>query len=242
MAELCLLSTHCTFASYLDEALRDWHGVWDMEWGYPKKTPAEVDLTLKRAMELAQGMEAAEREMPKLWREVRQPSRIYPHPIQQHSFTYVGKHLMIRKTADFDKWTAKTVGNVDTSLLSVNARECQIPNGNHNIKKTQHLERKRWPKSQHQMGGCRPISWAQSQFTRPRVSSTAYRWRLHYTSFSGTNANQWCITALVWHLTLEQPSRDKVPGTVSWGYTEELNSSSQVIFGRVTISCRRDGC
>lgn len=61
LAELRRLSAHCDFKNYLDEALRDRLVCGLRSESIQRKLLAEVDLTLKRAVELAQGMEAAER-------------------------------------------------------------------------------------------------------------------------------------------------------------------------------------
>ena len=61
LAELRRLSAHCEFKDYLDEALRDRLVCGLRSESIQRKLLAEVDLTLKRAVELAQGMEAAER-------------------------------------------------------------------------------------------------------------------------------------------------------------------------------------
>ena len=59
MAELRKLSTHCEFGTYLNEALRDRLVCGIREVDTQRKLLAVVDLTLKKAMEMAQGAEAA---------------------------------------------------------------------------------------------------------------------------------------------------------------------------------------
>ena len=61
MAELRRLTTHCEFGDYLDEALRDRLVCGLHIKANQRKLLSEAKLTLKRALELAQGMEAAER-------------------------------------------------------------------------------------------------------------------------------------------------------------------------------------
>ena len=61
LAELRRLSTHCAFGDYLDEALRDRLVCGLHSESIQRKLLAEVDLTLKRAVELAQGMEVLQK-------------------------------------------------------------------------------------------------------------------------------------------------------------------------------------
>ena len=60
MAELHRLSTNCDFRDYLDQALRDRLVCGLRNEGIQRRLLAEADLTLKRALDLALGMEAAE--------------------------------------------------------------------------------------------------------------------------------------------------------------------------------------
>ena len=66
MAELRRLSTHCQFDATLDQALRDRLVCGLRSEGIQKRLLTETDLTLKRAVELAQGMEAADRNAKSL--------------------------------------------------------------------------------------------------------------------------------------------------------------------------------
>ena len=61
LAELRRLSTHCSFGDYLEEALRDRLVCGIHSESIQKRLLAEVDLTLKRAVEIAVGMEAADK-------------------------------------------------------------------------------------------------------------------------------------------------------------------------------------
>ena len=61
LAELRRLSTHCSFGEYLEEALRDRLVCGVHSESIQKRLLAEVDLTLKRAVEIAVGMEAADK-------------------------------------------------------------------------------------------------------------------------------------------------------------------------------------
>ena len=61
MAELRKLANHCEFAGYLEEALRDRFVCGIRSEGIQRSLLAEENLTLTRAIELAQGMEAAEK-------------------------------------------------------------------------------------------------------------------------------------------------------------------------------------
>ena len=66
IAELRRLSTHCEFGAYLDQALRDRLVCGLQSESIQKRLLAEADLTLKRATELALGMEAADRNAKSL--------------------------------------------------------------------------------------------------------------------------------------------------------------------------------
>ena len=66
MAELRRLSTNCDFKAYLDQALRDRLVCGLRNEGIQCRLLAEADLTLKRALDLALGMEAAERNTKSL--------------------------------------------------------------------------------------------------------------------------------------------------------------------------------
>ena len=77
MAELRRLSTHCAFGDYLEQALRDRLVCGIRSESIQKKLLAEAELTLKRAVEIAVGMEAAEKTTKSLKEEVT--------PIQQIS-------------------------------------------------------------------------------------------------------------------------------------------------------------
>ena len=66
LAELRRLSTHCAFGDYLEQALRDRLVYGICSESIQKKLLAEAELTLKRAVEVAVGMEAAEKNYQKL--------------------------------------------------------------------------------------------------------------------------------------------------------------------------------
>ena len=66
VAELRRLSTHCEFDAYLDQALRDRLVCGLSNESIQKRLLAESDLTLKKAMDLALGMEAADRNAKSL--------------------------------------------------------------------------------------------------------------------------------------------------------------------------------
>ena len=61
MAELRRLTTHCAYGTHLNEALRDRLVCGLTNVAIQKRLLGEVDLTLEKAMEIAQGMEAAEK-------------------------------------------------------------------------------------------------------------------------------------------------------------------------------------
>ena len=61
LAELRRLATHCQFGGFLEEALRDRLVCGMRHESAQKKLLTEADLTLARAVEIAQGMEAADK-------------------------------------------------------------------------------------------------------------------------------------------------------------------------------------
>ena len=62
IAEVRRLATTCEFGTFLDEALRDKFICGLFKESIQRRLLAEADLTLKKALELAQGMEAAEKD------------------------------------------------------------------------------------------------------------------------------------------------------------------------------------
>ena len=65
-AELCRLATHCAFGDYLSEAIRDRIVCGLRSESTQKRLLAEDDLTLAKTIEIAQGMEAADRNAVRL--------------------------------------------------------------------------------------------------------------------------------------------------------------------------------
>ena len=63
VAELRRLSTHCKFNNYLEQALRDRLVCGLRNEGTRKRLLSEADITLAKALELAQGFEAAEKNV-----------------------------------------------------------------------------------------------------------------------------------------------------------------------------------
>ena len=70
LAELRRLATHCKFGAFLDEALRDRLVCGLRSEATQKRLLSEADLTLKKAVDLAQGMEAADKNV----RSLKQPN------------------------------------------------------------------------------------------------------------------------------------------------------------------------
>ena len=66
LAELRKLSERCAFRDYLDEALRDRLVCGLQSEAIQRRLLAEADLTLKKALEIAQGMEAANKQASEL--------------------------------------------------------------------------------------------------------------------------------------------------------------------------------
>ena len=66
VAELRRLATHCEFGDYLNDALRDRLVCGLSNNSIQKRLLSEVNLTYARAVEMAQGLEAAERNAKKL--------------------------------------------------------------------------------------------------------------------------------------------------------------------------------
>ena len=75
MAELRKLATHCNFHDYLNEALRDRLVCGLVNHNIQRKLLAEADLSLTRAVEIAQSMKAAEANMKKL--QTSEPAKIH---------------------------------------------------------------------------------------------------------------------------------------------------------------------
>ena len=75
MAELRKLATHCDFRNYLNEALRDRLVCGLVNHNIQRKLLTEADLSLTRALEIAQSMEAAEANMKKL--QTSEPAEIH---------------------------------------------------------------------------------------------------------------------------------------------------------------------
>ena len=78
MAELRKLAAHCNFRDYLNEALCDLLVCRLVNHNIQKKLLTEADLSLTRALEIAQSMEATEANMKKL--QTSEPAEI--HAIQ----------------------------------------------------------------------------------------------------------------------------------------------------------------
>ena len=80
---VCRLSTHCDFKSYLNEALRD-HLVCGLRSeSSQRRLLAEKDLSLQKAMEIAQGMEAADRNGKSLKGPAPTIHKVRPLPTAQ---------------------------------------------------------------------------------------------------------------------------------------------------------------
>ena len=78
MAELCRLATHCQFGEYLDEALRDTLVCGMRNTATQKRLLSEPELSLKKAIELSQAYEAADKNA----QEMQTPQA---EPVQQVS-------------------------------------------------------------------------------------------------------------------------------------------------------------
>ena len=78
VAELRRLSTHCQFGSYLEEVLRDRFVRGLRNELMVKRQLTEADLTFIRAMEIAQGMEAAAENAHKLQRPMNDHTQPAP--------------------------------------------------------------------------------------------------------------------------------------------------------------------
>ena len=75
MAELRKLATHCNFRNYPNEALRDCLVCGLVNHNIQRKLLTEADLSLTRALEIAQSTEAAEANMKKL--QTSEPAEIH---------------------------------------------------------------------------------------------------------------------------------------------------------------------
>ena len=83
VAKLRRLSTHCQFGTYLDEALRDRFVCGLRSESMVKNLLTEVDLTFKRAVEIAQGREAAAENARKLQSSSSAPALAHEHSGQR---------------------------------------------------------------------------------------------------------------------------------------------------------------
>ena len=83
MAELRRLSTHCDFKSYLNEALRDRLVCGLRSESSQRRLLAEKDLSLQKAMEIGQGMEAADRNAKSLKGPAPTIHKVQPLPTAQ---------------------------------------------------------------------------------------------------------------------------------------------------------------
>jgi len=75
-AELCRLATHCAFGNYLEEAIRDRIVCGLRNESIHKRCLAETELTLTKALDIAKGMEAADRNAQKLKGTEHNPYRV----------------------------------------------------------------------------------------------------------------------------------------------------------------------
>ena len=75
MAELRKLATHCDFRDYLNEVLRDRLVCGLVNHNIQRKLLTEADLSLTRALEIAQSMEAVEVNTKKL--QTSEPAEIH---------------------------------------------------------------------------------------------------------------------------------------------------------------------
>ena len=113
LAELRRLSAHCEFKDYLDEALRDRLVCGLRSESIQRKLLAEVDLTLKRTVELAQGMEAAERNAKALKGGETMVHRIATSRGKEPCYIDVDRSDTIQTTASLRTWIAISAVNVD---------------------------------------------------------------------------------------------------------------------------------
>jgi len=109
MAELRRLTTHCAYGDHLDEALRDRLVCGLRNETIQRKLLSEADLTLARAIEISQGMEAAEKNAKSL---KKGESSINHFPVN-HAID-VEKQCMDKRIVSSERWTAITVGREGT--------------------------------------------------------------------------------------------------------------------------------
>ena len=122
MAELRRLTTHCEFGDYLDEALRDRLVCGLHTKANQRKLLSEAKLTLKRALELAQGMEAAERTAKSLKGRETAVNHLAAKPCYRCGKT--SHDHKDHKFRDVDSYNWKT--RVHRVRLSIEAEEAQL--------------------------------------------------------------------------------------------------------------------
>ena len=94
MAELRKLATHCNFCDYLNEALHDRLVYGLVNHNIQKKLLTEADLSLTRALEIAQSMEAAEANMKKL--QISEPAEIHAVQTSTTRLTTATRNTRVR--------------------------------------------------------------------------------------------------------------------------------------------------
>ena len=83
VAELRRLATTCEFAAFLDEALLDKFVCGMRKESIQRKLLSEADLTLTKALEIAQGMEAAEKDAKEIQATPVEQPQVHAIPQQQ---------------------------------------------------------------------------------------------------------------------------------------------------------------
>ena len=97
VAELRRLATDCEFGDYLGEALRDRLVCGTRSSSVQKRLLSEADLTFKRALEIAQAMEAAESNVKSGYRGINKETL--------HQFTEGREESIVSARAMFPLWS-----------------------------------------------------------------------------------------------------------------------------------------
>ena len=106
LAELRRLSAHCSFGDYLEETFHNRLVCGLRSENIQKRLLDEAELTLTKAIEIALGMEAAEKNTKRL------KIKFLSHRCHEHHATDVAKPLMIKGTANAQCYKCGKFGHI----------------------------------------------------------------------------------------------------------------------------------
>ena len=110
MAELRKLAEHCDFKDYLDEALRDRFVCGLQSEATQRRLLAEAELSLKKAFEIAQGMETASKQASELQASSRISPMVQHIVAQQHPCFRCGRKGHSSEDCYFRQQTCRKCG------------------------------------------------------------------------------------------------------------------------------------